>query len=339
MKLCFEGYKVFPVYKRVFWAISALCWLTCVFLFDGVRFPEFVIRNFNGLQFHSLDFEFPEQAYLYAWLPRDAAVLSIGGNIGTTCVFIDRLLWNPSRSRHLCVEPDLKVKSALELNRQETGSLFGTLDAIIARPAIGNISFTFLGWSSHVTRPGETPSYSVPTVDLDVSNFSAVVMDCEGCYCELFKSIPEILDMQLLLLEVDAFPPRCEYNYEALLAKHSYARVDGSLSFAGPPHHAVYMKGTTWKPWSILSHLSQFCVITMRNQFPFMFPEPAMSLYLFYVLACIVSLTASGFFTILCVASITVFGSRGNAKKLCGGTHLKVSSLDDIVVQTKAVDD
>lgn len=256
-------------------------------LFWDMKFPVFQHRAVAGW-IDSLDHEFPEQAYLYAWLPRNAAVLSIGGNIGTTCIFIDKLVSNPSSQT--CVEPAPQNLARLESNKHETHSVFSILNAMLVRPAAGPLGFVWKGISSHIAKPGETPSFFVPTADLDVSNFTAMVIDCEGCFCDLFKSFPELLDKEFLLLEEDG---QCDYDWRALLSNHSYDRVDGSLSVVGTPHHSVWMKHTTWKPLFILSHVSQFCLVTMRRHCPFMFPEVAAGLVLFRLVLFLGSIACS----------------------------------------------
>jgi len=235
----------------------------------------FYLRNMFGDLTHNFNGEQAEQGYTYAYMPRDSVVLSIGGNIGRNCIFVDRIIAH--RSQHLCVEPDPRNFAALQRNKEETQSMFENLNGVLARPALGNVSIVSRGIASNIVynRTGDDV-HSVPTIDIDLSNFTAVLVDCEGCYCKLIKSFPELLNAYYLQFELDSGP--CDYDLENLLSQYGYIKVDGSLMTWGDPPslHAVYTKHTFWMPLFanfVISHMFELFGDFAHQVFPSISPQ------------------------------------------------------------------
>eukprot|EP00927_Polykrikos_kofoidii_P023233 TRINITY_DN21461_c0_g1_i5.p1 TRINITY_DN21461_c0_g1~~TRINITY_DN21461_c0_g1_i5.p1 ORF type:complete len:381 (-),score=22.49 TRINITY_DN21461_c0_g1_i5:535-1614(-) len=220
-------------------------------------FPQFMLTSTHGI-IPNVDHEISEQVFLWAHLRRDDAVLSVGGNIGGTCLFIDRFVYHSARKSSLCVEPNPLTWPILLQNRHLSGGRFRTETRILTRPTRGNLSFTSRGIGSRIAGPGDHVDFEVPTVDLNLSEYTAVVADCEGCFCRLFKEFRELLATRLIIIEKDG---DCDYNVDAFIAQHGFAKVGGSW-FGFSPRHDVYSKGP-WSPWSPVTDMySQLMILT-----------------------------------------------------------------------------
>jgi len=219
-------------------------------------FPLFMLITRSGFKFND-QHEFHEQAYLFGWLRRDDTVLSVGGNIGATCLFVDRFVSADVKSKSLCVEPNPDIYPILQQNKKILNASFEIENRIFSRPAKGNLKFTSAGVVSHIAGPNDRVDFEVPTVDRDLGGYSVIVSDCEGCFCSLFKEFPELLSARLIINEKDGI---CDYDFTAFLAHHRFALVSGSIGDAHP-RHDVYMKGsglsfTVWNKF--VSHFMIF---------------------------------------------------------------------------------
>ena len=108
----------------------------------GRGFPEFAIDDEGGEQVKNTRRELYEQLYLWLHMAHDSRVLFIGGNIGTGCVFADKLLQEPSKS--MCVEPMPNLATTLRQNQKKQNASFVVLDKLLSRPAQGNVSLVCL---------------------------------------------------------------------------------------------------------------------------------------------------------------------------------------------------
>lgn len=208
-------------------------------LLSGFSFPQYMLLARLGAALN-LDREEAEQAYLWAHMKANDAVLSIGGNVGTTCIFVDKLASDPSRS--VCVEPNSVTQKQLEQNKKHFDSKFEILGAILSRPAGPDIGFVDNGIMAHVAALGETPEFMVKQVDRDLSGFNVLVIDCEGCFCNFVKEFPEVLEnARVIINEYDGL---CDYDFDAYLYERGLPRIDGSLLTFGAyhPRHDVYSR-------------------------------------------------------------------------------------------------
>ena len=106
----------------------------------------------------------------------------------------------------------------------------------------------FKGFASHAALPGENVDYIVESVDLDLSRFNVLAADCEGCFCEIFRSFKEVADMELILLEEDTNQGYvCEGvdgpgDIYVFLRKAGFTKVNGAVPGSGHPRHSVWSK-------------------------------------------------------------------------------------------------
>lgn len=224
--------------------------------FLGEAFPEFVVDSAKGAVKNTKR-ELAEQLYLYAHMPRDSRVLFIGGNIGTGCVLADKLLKEPAKS--MCVEPSPNVVPILQQNKQRHGATFRILNKLLTRPAQGNMSFVYRSMASRIARPGEQADFTVESVDMDLSAFNVLAIDCEGCFCEIFQHFAEVQSMELILLEEDAkgLGVGCEgLDVYDFLRKAGFTKVNGSVFGGGSPYHSLWSKHVSSLIWWPVYHFA-----------------------------------------------------------------------------------
>ena len=117
--------------------------------------------------------------------------------------------------------------------------------------------------ASHITQPGERVDFTVQAVDLDLSVFNVLVADCEGCFCEIFKSFKEVRDMELIVLEEDAkLGYECEeFDAYVFLREAGFVKVNGAVWGSGRPYHSVWSKHASSMIWSPVYHFAAAAVL------------------------------------------------------------------------------
>eukprot|EP00435_Cladocopium_sp_Y103_P033025 s3492_g8.t1 len=289
--------------------------------FLGLAFPEFVVDN-GKEPIKNTKRELSEQLYLYAHMARDSRVLFIGGNIGTGCVLADKLLKEPAKS--MCVEPSPNVVPILRQNQQKHGATFNILNKLLARPAQGNLSFVYRSMASRIARPGEVADFSVETVDMDLSSFNVLAADCEGCFCEIFRSFKEVAEMELVLLEEDArgLGSECEgIDIYAFLRKAGFTKVNGSVFGGGRPYHSLWSKHPSSMIWWPVYHFA-FAAFSIGAPWLSLFLPEALTSSLNVVLSIV--LPASCGFTYLAILGVRWLASA--VQVLLRGKGLRVHS-------------
>lgn len=156
----------------------------------------------------SLSEEYPEQLMATMYLPSDAKVLELGGNIGRNSCVIAAIL---DDSRNLVtMEPNIEYINDLQENRDCNGLQFHIeASAVSMRPLIQ------LGWD---TFPSEEilPGYSrVSTINFEQLQkkygiiFDTLVVDCEGALFYILQDDPKILtNIKLVIVENDYHDPQ-----------------------------------------------------------------------------------------------------------------------------------
>jgi len=227
-------------------------------LYARVAFPSFNLKDILNNTVYSSEHELAEKAYLWAHMRRDDRLLVVGANIGSSCIFADRLLTRSAAS--LCIEPQPDIFLRLAENIEDSRARISISNALLSRRLHGQVGFVKQGIMSHIARPGEKFTSLINTSDADLSDYNVVLMDCEGCFCDIFEDFPELMKARMIILELDDLG-LCNYDYKAMLRDHAFKRVDGSIeSISGEPFHAVYMKDVgvvqaahifvSLRPWS-----------------------------------------------------------------------------------------
>ncbi|MEL7431534.1 MAG: FkbM family methyltransferase [Chlamydiota bacterium] len=147
--------------------------------------------------------ELPEQLLAVNFLPANAKVLELGGDVGRNSCVIASLLEDSSNM--VVVEPRLEAVAGLKANRNHNHFKFH-----IEPSAISEVPLVQKGWN---TKPSDVnlPGYSrVRTITFRQLlskykiDFDTLVVDCEGALYYILKDDVSILkNIQLILIEND----------------------------------------------------------------------------------------------------------------------------------------
>eukprot|EP00928_Gymnodinium_smaydae_P083821 TRINITY_DN67055_c0_g1_i1.p1 TRINITY_DN67055_c0_g1~~TRINITY_DN67055_c0_g1_i1.p1 ORF type:complete len:326 (+),score=32.20 TRINITY_DN67055_c0_g1_i1:40-1017(+) len=232
--------------------------------------PEYPMNNHTMT---NLDGEVPEQMYALSHFKRTDSVITIGGNVGRACVFIDKIVDRPENSA--CVEPI--YATTLAQNKKDTSSKFKIIDGILERRKGGEGQHANLsadgssviwmlprGLAASVVDKWQPGAVQAKSFDIDIKQYNVALIDCEGCYCFVTKDFPEIFAMRAIIIEWDG--PRC---IQEQLLESGFIEVDGSLPGAGTPKMSVWVRSSECGFWCrhiawLESNGLQFCFTVGR---------------------------------------------------------------------------
>jgi FkbM family methyltransferase len=147
--------------------------------------------------------EFPEQLMTAMFLPEDAKVLELGGNVGRNSCVIASIL-NDS-SNLVTMESCPKSAKLLKKNRDFNGLRFH-----IEVAAISKIPLIQSEWNSMPSTVDVPGFFRVNTMTFDEvqkkygMEFNTLVADCEGALYNILLDDPEMLrNMKLIIIEND----------------------------------------------------------------------------------------------------------------------------------------
>ncbi|MFO1403154.1 MAG: FkbM family methyltransferase [Azonexus sp.] len=150
--------------------------------------------------------EFDERELVKQYLPHDATVLELGACLGIVSCVIGRALDRPER--HVAVEANPALISALEANRDRNTASFRVEHGLVSRRSDGSffLSDCFV-MSSGTADVGEKITVPVLTVEeIEARNqlkFDAVFMDIQGGELEFLEDNADFLTRcRCVILEV-----------------------------------------------------------------------------------------------------------------------------------------
>lgn len=97
---------------------------------QGKSLPVFLLKDANGVYKQNYDWEYTEQLLAAEHVLPSDRVLMIGGNIGSACIAVDKILATGSGSQ-ACVEPNPALHAALEANRALNHARFRVVRGVI----------------------------------------------------------------------------------------------------------------------------------------------------------------------------------------------------------------
>ena len=193
-----------------------------------VGFNIFPVKKSNGTWTLNVFNEFPEQKALYKYVRPDDVVLQLGGNIGTSCMLVDKLVHN--KEQQMCVEPNHNIISTLRCNADNTGSRFTIIPSIITNSSAKQ-SLRVNG-GNHVgaivvdnESDANVPITKVPLDKLPFSRYNVLFADCEGCLCPFLAEYPDVLSkLRLIIFERDQAHV-CKYeNIDKMLVQNMFTQ-------------------------------------------------------------------------------------------------------------------
>lgn len=178
--------------------------------------------------------EYPEQLMTTMFLPEDAKVLELGGNVGRNSCVIAKILHD---DRNLVtLESDPKIAKLLQENRD-----FNHLHFHIEPSALSKVKLIQSGWKTKPSKkllPGfkrvNTLTFSQLQEKYDIE-FDTLVADCEGAMYYILRDDPAVLkNMKLVIMEND-FHEISHFNF----VQEQFIRNGLQL---------VYNRAGGWKP-------------------------------------------------------------------------------------------
>lgn len=156
-----------------------------------------------SLRHGSFQEEYPEQMMAAMFIPRDAKVLELGGNIGRNSCVIASLL--SDQANLVVMEPSPESSRQLQENRD-----LNNLSFRIETAAVSRTPLVLSGWNSQpseVDIPGWTRVNTTTFQEVEAKfniTFDTLVADCEGALYYILKDDDSILDrIRLLVVEND----------------------------------------------------------------------------------------------------------------------------------------
>ena len=193
-----------------------------------IKIPIFEIFNMKNQKILNTSYEKKEQQYLKSYIKSDDIVLSLGGNIGTSCILVDKL----TDGINVCVEPNKKIISTLEKNKKINSSRFKIINGIISkkkRKLITNDSDK-LGLASYTVKERSSKGEIINNYNFNKLNeeykFNTLFADCESCLPLFFTEYPESLNsFKKVIFEMDYYN---EVDYGIvfdILGKHGFIQM------------------------------------------------------------------------------------------------------------------
>ncbi len=167
----------------------------------------FTIADEKGDPIQIRSVEIADQALVKKFLLPSDKVLELGARYGIVSCLINSILQD--KKAHVAVEPDERVWNALETNRQVNRCGFFIVKGFLSEKPLGLTKVNAAGGFG--TTSFEDPSSKIPCFHLEVikkeaqiSDFTALVVDCEGCFGQfLLENLILLNSLRIILFEAD----------------------------------------------------------------------------------------------------------------------------------------
>lgn len=243
-------YKLFrTLYSVIQYKIYKQGKLIIIFLQSNIfiknKLPQFSLEDASGKQLKNIDYELTEQILLNKYVSDKDSVLQLGGNIGTSCILVDKIR---NGGNNICVEPNESLIPLLKRNKKNTNSRFVIIDGILSNQS-GMVlieSDDLNKYGSYIessTKKNTIPGKIVKNYDFTKLNkkynFTVLLVDCEGCFESFLDEYQNALDnINIIIIELDN-PDMC--NYDKVINK---LQLSGFLYMEGE-FHRVYVHSRT----------------------------------------------------------------------------------------------
>jgi FkbM family methyltransferase len=192
---------------------------------------SFELYNIKKNKINNTQWEHSEQKTLGKYLKKEDNVLQLGGNIGASCIYVDKII--NKGNTNICVEPNPKIIDTLKRNRQYNNSRFDIIYGIISEKQ--NLKLSNKGqnkdknyWGSKVIKDGDINITSYPLNKIkNINKINILFADCEGCL-ETFIDEYEYFLNQLRLIIYEADQTNiCNYKkIENILKKNNFKKIE-----------------------------------------------------------------------------------------------------------------
>jgi FkbM family methyltransferase len=213
--------------KIIFFAILVISYLCITYVIPNlIQIKQ--CHNLFSCKYPMIPFynECAEKLNAFYNINKNDIVLELGGNIGSTSLVIaDKLL----NSKNLVViEPSKKAAKILQQNKIKNNNHFSIFKGCLSRVPLyekkKKLRRTDYIEPTDNPKEGTKPIKTITYKQLQEKfklQFNTLVIDCEGCYINIFKEFPEILEkIDKILIEWD------DKFIEPLFLKHKFKKID-----------------------------------------------------------------------------------------------------------------
>jgi FkbM family methyltransferase len=210
--------------------------------------PKFELYNVEQTIISNKNYELYEQVLLYKYLDKEDIVLQLGGNIGTSCILVDKLVKN--KDKQICVEPNKDIIKTLEKNKNLNGSKFIIINSIISEGKCNfkknelegddmKVGVTFTSNDSEIQhKSSEISCISYDEIEkIANTKINTLFLDCEGCACSFLDQYDDkLVNINKIIIEND-MKDICNYEEKVIpkLKKHNFKLKEGKL-------HQIWIK-------------------------------------------------------------------------------------------------
>ena len=160
------------------------------------------ILNEKGEVINTAVVEAAEQSMVREFIREDDVVLELGARYGSVSCTINQILKN--KKNQVSIEPDYRVWSSLENNRNSNGCEFGIIKGFVSRKKLNIVA---KGYDTTFT-PDESSNVECLTLNEIEEKFNlqfnVLVADCEGFLEIFFEENPEFYSkLDKVIFEAD----------------------------------------------------------------------------------------------------------------------------------------
>lgn len=175
--------------------------------------------------------ETDEQLIALKYIRPDDVVLELGARYGTVSCIVNKLLNN--KNNQVSVEPDKNVWNALDINLTNNKCNANVVKGFISKQSLSLNENGYAGMQQ-IDYNTTVPNYTLDQVKekYNISNFTVLIVDCEGCMESFLNENPEILStLRLVTFEEDQ-PQVCNYdNIKSILTQNNFYEAENKNTF------------------------------------------------------------------------------------------------------------
>jgi len=195
-------------------------------LTDKLLSYNLVYKDEKNKIIDNLSIELTEQLIALKYIKPDDVVLELGARYGTVSCIVNKLLNN--KNNQISVEPDKNVWNALDKNLSDNKCNTNVVKGFISKQSL-SLEENGYGGMQKSDSNSNTPNYTLDEIKqkYNISKFTVLIVDCEGCMESFLNDNPELLStLRLVTFEEDQ-PQICNYdNIKKMLTDNNFYEIE-----------------------------------------------------------------------------------------------------------------